>query len=162
MLLDVVVVDSFFFKHETAYEIRISDWISDVCSSDLWIVDGQLQRLLYFWMIRDLVTDFAYDWISGVIRDDRTQCEGIGRAMRSNPTAGVLGILFWHPIEVEIPHYQEGDVSLGVFTGNVGHGKWFVTFSMTAWRIAAGPAVTWARLDASGPAGDSTAYSTSK
>src|SRR3546814_18234029 len=26
----------FFFKHKTAYEMRISDWSSDVCSSDLW------------------------------------------------------------------------------------------------------------------------------
>src|SRR3546814_4032755 len=26
----------FFFKHETAYEMRISDWSSDVCSSDLF------------------------------------------------------------------------------------------------------------------------------
>src|SRR3546814_18866634 len=25
----------FFFKQKTAYEIRISDWSSDVCSSDL-------------------------------------------------------------------------------------------------------------------------------
>src|SRR3546814_5720234 len=25
----------FFFKQKTAYEMRISDWISDVCSSDL-------------------------------------------------------------------------------------------------------------------------------
>src|SRR3546814_10466612 len=25
----------FFFKQKTAYEVRISDWISDVCSSDL-------------------------------------------------------------------------------------------------------------------------------
>src|SRR3546814_7652613 len=25
----------FFFKHMTAYEMRISDWSSDVCSSDL-------------------------------------------------------------------------------------------------------------------------------
>src|SRR3546814_10639241 len=24
-----------FFKHKTAYELRISDWSSDVCSSDL-------------------------------------------------------------------------------------------------------------------------------
>src|SRR3546814_2944537 len=24
----------FFFKHKTAYEMRISDWSSDVCSSD--------------------------------------------------------------------------------------------------------------------------------
>src|SRR3546814_11126878 len=35
----------FFFKQKTAYEMRISDWSSDVCSSDLitdgvqWLVD---------------------------------------------------------------------------------------------------------------------------
>src|SRR3546814_17383890 len=30
------MVDSvFFFKQKTAYEMRISDWSSDVCSSDL-------------------------------------------------------------------------------------------------------------------------------
>src|SRR3546814_1596457 len=28
----------FFFKQKTAYEMRISDWSSDVCSSDLFIV----------------------------------------------------------------------------------------------------------------------------
>src|SRR3546814_10133421 len=28
----------FFFKQKTAYEVRISDWSSDVCSSDLEIV----------------------------------------------------------------------------------------------------------------------------
>src|SRR3546814_15435082 len=27
----------FFFNHKTAYEVRISDWSSDVCSSDLRI-----------------------------------------------------------------------------------------------------------------------------
>src|SRR3546814_4256125 len=30
-----VVCISFFFKQKTAYEMRISDWSSDVCSSDL-------------------------------------------------------------------------------------------------------------------------------
>src|SRR3546814_3402338 len=29
----------FFFKHKTAYELRISDWSSDVCSSDLHLFD---------------------------------------------------------------------------------------------------------------------------
>src|SRR3546814_7951275 len=29
----------FFFKQKTAYEMRISDWSSDVCSSDLAIAD---------------------------------------------------------------------------------------------------------------------------
>src|SRR3546814_6002107 len=31
----VVVLHFFFFKQKTAYEMRISDWSSDVCSSDL-------------------------------------------------------------------------------------------------------------------------------
>src|SRR3546814_3906863 len=30
----------FFFKQKTAYEMRISDWSSDVCSSDLGIIDA--------------------------------------------------------------------------------------------------------------------------
>src|SRR3546814_5280161 len=30
-----VVFLCFFFKQKTAYEMRISDWSSDVCSSDL-------------------------------------------------------------------------------------------------------------------------------
>src|SRR3546814_8316982 len=33
-ILSCVVV-FFFFKQKTAYEMRISDWSSDVCSSDL-------------------------------------------------------------------------------------------------------------------------------
>src|SRR3546814_19883421 len=33
MCIDVVL---FFFKQKTAYEMRISDWSSDVCSSDVW------------------------------------------------------------------------------------------------------------------------------
>src|SRR3546814_8186791 len=30
-----ITVGCFFFKQKTAYEMRISDWSSDVCSSDL-------------------------------------------------------------------------------------------------------------------------------
>src|SRR3546814_8094705 len=37
----------FFFKQKTAYEMRMSDWSSDVCSSDLKpIVDRQKAELL--------------------------------------------------------------------------------------------------------------------
>src|SRR3546814_979609 len=35
MSLVLFVVFFFFFKQKTAYEMRISDWSSDVCSSDL-------------------------------------------------------------------------------------------------------------------------------
>src|SRR3546814_2958419 len=33
----VVLFYFFFFKQKTAYEMRISDWSSDVCSSDLLV-----------------------------------------------------------------------------------------------------------------------------
>src|SRR3546814_15368361 len=36
----------FFFKQKTAYEMRISDWSSDVCSSDLGFVLGADRAVL--------------------------------------------------------------------------------------------------------------------
>src|SRR3546814_5456419 len=35
LLLFLCYLFFFFFKQKTAYEMRISDWSSDVCSSDL-------------------------------------------------------------------------------------------------------------------------------
>src|SRR3546814_3304430 len=35
LLLSYMLSFFFFFKQKTAYEMRISDWSSDVCSSDL-------------------------------------------------------------------------------------------------------------------------------
>src|SRR3546814_11416089 len=35
----------FFFKQKTAYDMRISDWSSDVCSSDLDLDPGHIRRL---------------------------------------------------------------------------------------------------------------------
>src|SRR3546814_4836454 len=37
-------VSFFFFKQKTAYELRISDWSSDVCSSDLPIFPGRREH----------------------------------------------------------------------------------------------------------------------
>src|SRR3546814_2459187 len=41
----------FFFKQKTAYELRISDWSSDVCSSDLYDTSaaGDDPRNFYVW-----------------------------------------------------------------------------------------------------------------
>src|SRR3546814_535435 len=35
IIIFLIVIYFFFFKQKTAYEMRISDWSSDVCSSDL-------------------------------------------------------------------------------------------------------------------------------
>src|SRR3546814_973674 len=43
-LLSSILFIFFFFKQKTAYEMRISDWSSDVCSSDL-DASGQWRHL---------------------------------------------------------------------------------------------------------------------
>src|SRR3546814_10975830 len=70
----------FFFKQKTAYEMRISDWSSDVCSSDLAVADDKrdvrlaprqfliLLLLIYCWLTT-LGADFPkealdkWDWV---------------------------------------------------------------------------------------------------
>src|SRR3546814_9004191 len=57
----------FFFKQKTAYEMRISDWSSDVCSSDLfglplfegriWAEEPERGDVIVFKLPRDNETD---------------------------------------------------------------------------------------------------------
>src|SRR3546814_17332752 len=52
----------FFFKQKTAYEMRISDWSSDVCSSDLWAigaVQGRTNISAYISKFKNLQTQAA-------------------------------------------------------------------------------------------------------
>src|SRR3546814_1829517 len=44
----VLIIFFFFFKQKTAYEMRISDWSSDVCSSDLRRQQQPLSPALMF------------------------------------------------------------------------------------------------------------------
>src|SRR3546814_10557350 len=43
MMFCILVFILFFFKQKTAYEMRISDWSSDVCSSDLFELSERLE-----------------------------------------------------------------------------------------------------------------------
>src|SRR3546814_4864657 len=70
--LQVVIVSSWFlsFKQKTAYELLISDWSSDVCSSDLLVDDGieegvddalDLLKAQILVFVRDLLDQFRPD-----------------------------------------------------------------------------------------------------
>src|SRR3546814_2383101 len=61
----------FFFKQKTAYEMRISDWSSDVCSSDLEIVAY-------------LKTQGAPQYLEAITVDDDEDGDGDGPAGTSN------------------------------------------------------------------------------
>src|SRR3546814_2400357 len=64
----VIRVSFFFFKQKTAYEMRISDWSSDVCSSDLlvnWTEFAQVRRELGAGFVR-ILGYFREDGIKSV------------------------------------------------------------------------------------------------
>src|SRR3546814_1778688 len=48
----------FFFKQKTAYEMRISDWSSDVCSSDLQVYGAKVPA----YTLVDLDARLPLDW----------------------------------------------------------------------------------------------------
>src|SRR3546814_7621898 len=63
----------FFFKQKTAYEMRISDWSSDVCSSDLGLVGiGKIARDQHLPAIR---ADDRYELVATASR--HAQVDGV-------------------------------------------------------------------------------------
>src|SRR3546814_5839973 len=70
MIYVVVVLSFFFFKQKTAYEMRISDWSSDVCSSDLKlparVYSGMKQNEGTFWTFVINKTSTAIDLMDQV------------------------------------------------------------------------------------------------
>src|SRR3546814_20830096 len=91
----------FFFKQKTAYEMRISDWSSDVCSSDLDVLAAALaarrQRLGQVQRGREAVDAGADDDNAaavgkrhGGLLQERRFGSSLRRAMRSRRTIGEI------------------------------------------------------------------------
>src|SRR3546814_2039220 len=102
----------FFFKQKTAYEMRISDWSSDVCSSDLMTTAfpevrmkkflemrgadggpwGRLCALPAFWvglLYDDAALDAAWDLVKDFTREERHALrDGVPRQALKLPFRG--------------------------------------------------------------------------
>src|SRR3546814_1667992 len=65
--MGVVFVVFVFFKQKTAYEMRISDWSSDVCSSDLLADAGGIGARLEKWTSRG-----SMGWVFDNAKDEMT------------------------------------------------------------------------------------------
>src|SRR3546814_5626279 len=70
-----VVFLFFFFKQKTAYEMRISDWSSDVCSSDLGIAAAE--RYSHGRVSVDVAPAFLLNDRAGRYVRAKTDCIGL-------------------------------------------------------------------------------------
>src|SRR3546814_9903105 len=82
----VFILFFFFVKQKTAYEMRISDWSSDVCSSDLTGIEVNLQ--------------FPYGTVSGYIE------------VRKRPTDGLNVMFLVDKGQILCRSYSDGHVSV--------------------------------------------------
>src|SRR3546814_18147214 len=95
----MIVIDLFFFfKQKTAYEMRISDWSSDVCSSDLLaptlVMADPLATLLSYQFLHGgflhLAGNLLYLWVFG---DNVEDAMGHARFLLFYLACGVLAAL---------------------------------------------------------------------
>src|SRR3546814_4150292 len=84
VLMCLCVCFFFFFKQKTAYEMRISDWSSDVCSSDL-------PRRLIGRLAHALFEPFALDEAGADAVDAHFGPEHAGEAERQAVQRGFRG-----------------------------------------------------------------------
>src|SRR3546814_10090254 len=89
------VCSFFFFKQKTAYEMRISDWSSDVCSSDL-ITHRFVDKTLDFverskdraWFAQLWLTDMHTPWVPSA--EQLAATKGKGATPREDQFLAVL------------------------------------------------------------------------
>src|SRR3546814_16941310 len=101
----------FFFKQKTAYEMRISDWSSDVCSSDLtrrpsaltcascallWVCSASRDRPTLLMSATALMSSSqkAAAILSQRVRESRSD-GAWGRVMAASPRAGLRPARTW-------------------------------------------------------------------
>lgn len=76
---------------------------------NLWILDGVIQRVLWYWLIVSLTTDFFYEWTTAVMRSEYCSKQGQGNAFAQADNA-ILTNTFggWSGVPSPDIHYATG------------------------------------------------------
>src|SRR3546814_18840297 len=91
----------FFFKQKTAYEMRISDWSSDVCSSDLPAPDEAGEHLGQIARQPERLAHFGHCAAGTVACDHRRQCRAVPPVGLIDPLDDFLAPLMFE-VDVDI------------------------------------------------------------
>ena len=55
---------------------------------NLWLLDGVIQRLLWYWLVVDITVEFFYAWTSAIQKTEFCEAQGVGSALSlSDPSA---------------------------------------------------------------------------
>jgi hypothetical protein len=86
---------------------------------NLWLLDGVIQRVLWYWLVADVTATFAFNWTSAIQESRFCQNQGVGAALATVPPGGVCFAVgnFWTSVQTSQVEYATG----GATSRNGGH-----------------------------------------
>lgn len=97
----------------------------------LWVIDGIGQRLLWWWLVADVVSGTLYNFTSLLYKTEHCQMTGgPGAALREGTNQSWGAIQGWATVGFPDFDYDRGSGSAGVFSFSNGDGFWSVATSV--------------------------------
>lgn len=86
---------------------------------NLWLLDGVIQRVLWYWLVADVTATFAFNWTSAIQESRFCSAQGVGAALATVPEGGVCFAVgnFWTSVQTSQVEYATG----GATSRNGGH-----------------------------------------
>jgi len=97
----------------------------------MWLIDGVLQRALWYWLVVDVTIDFFYTWATLVQKSTFCQAENQGKALRTGSSSPMLGLAGWQGVLAPTAVYAEGPVVTAIGSFFFSAGIWEVTVAAT-------------------------------
>ena len=80
---------------------------------NLWVIDGIGQRLLWWWLVADIASGFAYNWTSMIYKTERCQMAlAPGAGLRTGVSQVFLAIQNWPDVIYDNLEYEKDQVTM--------------------------------------------------
>jgi len=108
----------------------------------LWITDGLVQRLLLWWLIIDILSDFFYEWATLIDASEFCLAQTDGTMYYDGPGIALSPHTDWGATGAPIEHWTEGPITWNVTSGFAFARRWTVISAYTAENRGPNP-ITW-------------------
>lgn len=101
-----------------------------------WLVDGVLQRLLWYWLIIDVTATFFYEWTSLIQQSEFCAAQAPFRLRATGTGGGIAAIAGWESIVAPTITSSTGHIGWDGRTATVGEGHYTILLAWTAVSLA--------------------------
>ena len=105
----------------------------------MWLVDGVLQRILWYWLLIDVVVEGLYQWTSMINKTEFCTAQFANGFAYSGDGGAVLPIQGWEAVVYNTKEWQRGSATWNISAGNVPAGIYQVAAGLKFANRGAGP-----------------------